>query len=58
MDTTGRVKRGEIIQIDYGDTWILHPYDYLAQLYEGKLPLYTRYTLGTREAERDKRRYG
>jgi hypothetical protein len=39
-------------------TWFVHPYDLLQQELRGKLPLYTRHTLGAIEAERDRRRYG
>lgn len=46
-----------MLQDESGLTLYVHPYDWLAQLYKGKLPLYTRHTLGAREAERDRRRY-
>lgn len=34
----------------------MHPYDHMVMRHGGRCPLWTRHTLGNREAERDARR--
>lgn len=51
------VPRGEPWIREDGQVWVVNPYDLLQQQLRGKLPLYTRHTLGAIEAERDRRKY-
>ena len=51
------VPRGEAYLVESSNTWILHPADMLLQLGRGRLPFESRFNLGIRELERDRRRY-
>lgn len=54
------VKRGEaVFHVDDAgrNACILHPSDMLLQLGKGRFPFESRYNLGIREMERDRRRY-
>lgn len=48
--------RGEAQRTGWGVR--IHPSDWMRLRNNGRTPLFTRHTLGTAEAERDRRRYG
>ncbi len=55
--TSFSTPKGQIDQTKAGNL-LMHPLTYMILGNNGRVPLYTRHTLGTREVERDRRKYG